>query len=85
MGEGVIPEEERERHLPPPLWEANQQAWELYGILHDQYRVLGFDAQKKEVKALDLVAVSAVLEIYKVEDKPATLQKIWLIFHQMNR
>lgn len=83
--EGVITDDAKEQHLPPPLFAANKQAWELYCILHDQFRILGLDARKREVRALDLGAVSAVLELYQVEDKPSALQKILLIFHEMNR
>jgi len=83
--EGVISDEQREQHFPPPLFADNREAWELYSILHDHYRVLGLDPQKREVRTLDLAAVRAVLELYQVEDKPATLEKILLIFHEMNR
>jgi len=82
--EGVISNEQRKQHFPPPLLAANREVWELYCILHDQYRVLGFDVNKREVRTLDLAAVRAVLELYQVEDKPATLEKILLIFHEMN-
>ncbi|TKJ30075.1 hypothetical protein CEE39_08540 [bacterium (candidate division B38) B3_B38] len=83
--EGVLTDDAREQHLPPPLFAANKEAWELYCILQDQFRVLGLNARKREVKALDLGTVSAVLELYQVEDKPSTLEKILLIFHEMNR
>jgi len=82
--DGVIPKEESERHLPPPLLATNKEVWELYCVVHDQYRVLGFDAKRREVRVPDLAAVSAVLELYQVEDKPATLEKILLIFYEMN-
>jgi len=46
---------------------------------------LGVDKNKKEVRALNLPAVKAVLDIYQMEDKPAMLEKLLLIFRQLNR
>jgi hypothetical protein len=64
--------------------EANQLAWELYLVLQDQYLSLGVDKNKKEVRALNLLAVKAVLDIYEVDDKPLMLEKLLLIFRQLN-
>ena len=64
--------------------EANQLVWELYLVLQDQYISLGVDKNKKEVRALNLPAVKAVLDIYEVDDKPLMLEKLLLIFRQLN-
>jgi len=64
--------------------EANQLAWELFMLVQDQYISLGVDKNKKEVRALNLSAVKAVLDIYEVEDKPDMLEKLVLIFRQLN-
>jgi hypothetical protein len=64
--------------------EANQLVWELYLLVQDQYISLGVDKNKKEVRALNLSAIKAVLDIYEVEDKPDMLEKLILIFRQLN-
>lgn len=75
---------------PPELFSINQQAWDLYLAVQEQYEVLGYIKDKKgkiekAVKALRIEAIKNIMDIYEIEEKAEMLEKIQLIFRELNK
>jgi hypothetical protein len=59
-------------------------------IVQDQYKILGYIKDKKgkvekAVKTLRIEAIKDIMDIYEIEDKPGMLEKIQLIFRELNK